>query len=119
MPRHETNQSGWEKSEKDATLQINTNFFGPLYTLQAALPVMRAQKSGTIVNISSGAARDPLAACSLYAASKAALEAASEALAHEVAPHGIRVLIVEFGNFRTNFVSAVSLPENAFVPPSC
>ncbi|KAI1191562.1 putative short-chain dehydrogenase [Nemania serpens] len=95
-------------SEKDATLQINTNFFGPLYTLQAALPVMRAQKSGTIVNISSGAARDPLAACSLYAASKAALEAASEALAHEVAPHGIRVLIVEFGNFRTNFVSALS-----------
>lgn len=108
------------KSEKDATLQLNTNFFGPLYTLQAALPVMRAQKSGTIVNISSGAARDPLAACSLYAASKAALEAASEALAHEVAPHGIRVLIVEFGNFRTNFVSAVSSatkPVYSFRPP--
>lgn len=89
-------------------LQINTNFFGPLYTLQAALPGMRAQKSGTIVNISSVAARDPLAACSLYSASKAALEAASEALAKEVAPHNIRVLIVEPGNFRTNFVSAVS-----------
>ncbi|KAI0905328.1 putative short-chain dehydrogenase [Ustulina deusta] len=95
-------------SEKDATLQINTNFFGPLYTLQGALPVMRAQRSGTIINISSGAARDPLPSCSLYSASKAALEAASEALAHEVAPHNIRVLIVEFGNFRTNFVSALS-----------
>ncbi|KAI0970945.1 putative short-chain dehydrogenase [Xylaria arbuscula] len=95
-------------SEKDATLQINTNFFGPLYTLQAALPAMRAQRSGTIINISSGAARDPLPSCSLYSASKAALEAASEALAHEVAPHNIRVLIVEFGNFRTNFVSALS-----------
>ncbi|KAJ8121491.1 hypothetical protein ONZ43_g2072 [Nemania bipapillata] len=94
-------------SEQEATLQINTNFFGPLYTLQAALPTMRAQRSGTIINISSGAARDPLAACSLYSASKAALEAASEALAHEVAPHNIRVLIVEFGNFRTNFVSAL------------
>lgn len=69
---------------------------------------MRAQKSGTIVNVSSVAARDPLAACSLYAASKAALEAASESLAKEVAPHNIRVLIVEPGNFRTNFVSAVS-----------
>ncbi|KAI0508445.1 putative short-chain dehydrogenase [Xylaria bambusicola] len=95
-------------SEKDATLQINTNFFGPLYTTQAALPVMRAQRSGTIVMVSSGAARDPLPSCSLYSASKAALEAASEALAHEVAPHNIRVLIVEFGNFRTNFVSALS-----------
>ena len=69
---------------------------------------MRAQKSGTIVNVSSVAARDPLAACSLYAASKAALEAASESLAKEVAPHNIRVLIVEPGSFRTNFVSAVS-----------
>lgn len=95
-------------SEKEATLQMTTNFFGPLYTLQAVLPAMRAQRSGTIVNISSGAAQDPLPACSLYSASKAALEAASEALAKEVAPHNIRVLIVEPGNFRTNFVGAVS-----------
>jgi len=69
---------------------------------------MRAQGSGTIVNVSSVAAQDPLPACSLYSASKAALEAASESLALEVAPHGINVLIVEPGNFRTNFVSAVS-----------
>ena len=95
-------------SDKDAHLQMNTNFFGPLYVMQAALPAMRAARSGTIVNVSSVAARDPLAACSLYAASKAALEAASESLAKEVAPHSIRVLIVEPGNFRTNFVSAVS-----------
>ncbi|KAI0553198.1 putative short-chain dehydrogenase [Xylaria curta] len=95
-------------SEKEATLQLNTNFFGPLYTMQAALPAMRAQGSGTIVNVSSVAAQDPLPACSLYSASKAALEAASESLALEVAPHGINVLIVEPGNFRTNFVSALS-----------
>ena len=95
-------------SDKEATLQMNTNFFGPLYTLQAVLPTMRAQHSGTIVNISSGAAQDPLPACSLYSASKAALEAVSESLAKEVAPHNIRVLIVEPGNFRTNFVGAVS-----------
>ncbi|KFY84912.1 hypothetical protein V500_08889 [Pseudogymnoascus sp. VKM F-4518 (FW-2643)] len=107
-----------EITEAEATLQINTNFFGPLYTLQAVLPGMRAQKSGTIVNVSSVAARDPLAACSLYAASKAALEAASESLAKEVAPHNIRVLIVEPGNFRTNFVSALAdaSPEPAAVP---
>ncbi|KAI8952984.1 putative short-chain dehydrogenase [Xylaria longipes] len=95
-------------SEKEATLQLNTNFFGPLYTMQAALPAMRAQGSGTIVNVSSVAAQDPLPACSLYSASKAALEAASESLALEVAPHGINVLIVEPGNFRTNFVSALA-----------
>nr|ODO00851.1 hypothetical protein L204_01574 [Cryptococcus depauperatus CBS 7855] len=58
---------------------------------------MRGRKSGTFINVSSVAARDPLAACSVYAASKAALE---------VAPHNIRLLIVELGNFRTNFVSA-------------
>jgi NAD(P)-dependent dehydrogenase (short-subunit alcohol dehydrogenase family) len=76
---------------------------------------MRAQRSGTIVNISSGAAQDPLPACSLYSASKAALEAASESLAEEVAPHNIRVLIVELGNFRTNFVSAVSCFKYLFL----
>lgn len=89
-----------------------TNFFGPLYTLQAALPSMREHRSGTIVNVSSVAARDPQPACSLYCASKAALEGATESLAREVAPHNIRVLIVEPGNFRTNFVSAVSFPRN-------
>ncbi|CAG8133866.1 unnamed protein product [Penicillium nalgiovense] len=96
-------------TDTEATLQMTTDFFGPLYTLQAVLPVMRTQRSGTIDNISSGAAQDPLPACSLYSASKAALEAASESLAKEVAPHNIRVLIVEPGNFRTNFVGAVIL----------
>nr|ODN78202.1 hypothetical protein L203_06124 [Cryptococcus depauperatus CBS 7841] len=105
-------------TDKDAQLQLNTNFFGPLYTIQAVLPGMRARKSGTIINVSSVAARDPLAACSVYAASKAALEAASESLAKEVAPHNIRVLIVEPGNFRTNFVSALSdmSPDASTVP---
>ncbi|KAJ6092602.1 hypothetical protein N7486_007891 [Penicillium sp. IBT 16267x] len=106
-------------SDKEATLQMTTNFFGPLYTLQAVLPAMRAQRSGTIVNISSGAAQDPLPACSLYSASKAALEAASESLAKEVAPHNIRVLIVEPGNFRTSFVGALAdaSPDPATVAP--
>ncbi|KAG8408238.1 hypothetical protein J3459_018099, partial [Metarhizium acridum] len=93
-------------SDNEATLQINTNFFGPLYTLQAALQGMKNRNFSTIFNVLSVAARDLLAACSLYATSKAALEAASESLAKEVAPHNIRVLIVEPGNFRTNFSSA-------------
>ncbi|KAJ3486109.1 hypothetical protein NLG97_g6679 [Lecanicillium saksenae] len=105
-------------TDKDAQLQLNTNFFGPLYVMQAALPGMRGNKSGTIINISSAAARDPLAACSVYAASKAALEAASESLAKELAPHNIRVLIVEPGNFRTNFVNTLEnmSPEASTVP---
>ncbi|KAK3192324.1 hypothetical protein K4F52_001537 [Lecanicillium sp. MT-2017a] len=95
-------------SEKEVSVQMETNFFGPLYTMQAVLPGMRAQQSGTIVNVSSVAAKDPQPACSLYCASKAALEAASESLAKEVAPHKIRVLIVEPGAFRTNFVNALA-----------
>lgn len=86
---------------------MNTNYFGPLYAMQAVLPGMRAQKSGTIVNVSSVAAQDPKPACSLYCASKAALEATSESLAIEVAPHGINILIVEPGGFRTDFVNGV------------
>ena len=95
-------------SEKEASVQMTTNFFGPLYAMQASLPGMRAQRSGTIINVSSVAAKDPQSACSLYCASKAAIEATSESLAKEVAPHNIRVLIVEPGAFRTNFVNAVS-----------
>lgn len=87
---------------------MQTNFFGPLYAIQAALPGMRARKTGTIVNMSSVAAQDPLASCALYSASKCALEGMSEALAREVAPLGIAVLIVEPGAFRTDFINGVS-----------
>ncbi|RYP81021.1 hypothetical protein DL770_006011 [Monosporascus sp. CRB-9-2] len=94
-------------TEKEAELQMQTNFFGPLYAMQAALEGMRARRAGTVVNVSSIAARDPQAASALYSASKGALEALSEGLAREVAPFGIRVLIVEPGAFRTNFIRAM------------
>ncbi|KAI0380493.1 NAD(P)-binding protein [Hypomontagnella monticulosa] len=98
-------------TEKEAQLQLQTNFFGPLYTTQAALEGMRARRSGTIVNITSIAARDPQPTSGMYAASKAALEGLSESLAIEVAPFNIAVLIVEPGAFRTNFLAALSLPS--------
>ncbi|KAG4220142.1 hypothetical protein PC116_g31379 [Phytophthora cactorum] len=65
---------------------------------------MRARRSGTIVNISSIAGQDGLPTCSVYAGSKFALEGLSESLAREVAEWNISVLIVEPGQFRTNFL---------------
>ncbi|KAI1099089.1 NAD(P)-binding protein [Jackrogersella minutella] len=96
-----------QASEKEAQAQLQTNFFGPLHVIQAALPGMRARRRGTIVNLSSIAAKDPQPSSGLYAASKGALEALSESLAIEVAPFGVGVLVVEPGAFRTNFLAAL------------
>lgn len=93
-------------SEDDASHQFRTNVFGPLFTIQAVLPGMRARRLGTIVNISSVAGQDALASCGLYAGSKFGLEGLSEALAKEVGSLGISVLIAEPGAFRTNFWKA-------------
>ncbi|KAI1759136.1 NAD(P)-binding protein [Hypoxylon sp. FL1150] len=98
---------------EEAHLQMQTNFLGPLYVTQAALPGMRAARAGTVVNVSSIAARDPQPTSGMYAASKAALEAVSESLAAEVAPFNISVLIVEPGAFRTNFLAAYAEPAGA------
>ncbi|KAI3318921.1 putative short-chain dehydrogenase [Xylariaceae sp. AK1471] len=98
-------------TEKEVNTQIATNVFGPIYVMQAALEGMRTHRSGLIVNISSIAAKDPLPTSALYAASKAALEAASESLQKEVASFGIRILIVEPGAFRTNFLGQLQLSE--------
>ena len=87
----------------DAELRaiMDTNFFGAMAVMRAALPVLREQRGGAIVNISSLGGQLSFAGFSAYSASKFALEGASEALAQEVAPFGVKVLVVEPGQFRT------------------
>lgn len=83
--------------------QFETNFFGSMNLVRAALPFMREKGRGKIVNITSILGRMVLPTGSAYCSSKWALEAFSEALRYEVAPFGIRVVAIEPGLIRTNF----------------
>ena len=95
-----------ELSEEQARRQIEVNLFGALWVTQAALPILRAQGSGWIVQVSSigGLAAFPLTG--IYHASKWALEGFSESLRQEVAPFGIKVLMVEPSGFRTDWAGS-------------
>jgi NAD(P)-dependent dehydrogenase (short-subunit alcohol dehydrogenase family) len=94
-----------ETPENELRAIMETNFFGAMAVMKAVLPVLRAQRGGAIVNISSLGGQLSFAGFSAYSASKFALEGASEALAREVAPFGVKVLIVEPGAFRTDFAA--------------
>ena len=103
-----------EGDPADVQRLFATNFFGPVALIKAALPGMRARRSGAIVNISSiGALRRPPGS-GYYAASKAALEAMTGSLRTEAEPLGIKVIAVEPGGFRTDF-SGRSLTQSATV----
>jgi NAD(P)-dependent dehydrogenase (short-subunit alcohol dehydrogenase family) len=88
--------------------QIETNLFGPMTVSRAVLPVMRRQRSGLVISISSGAGASGGPSASAYAASKFALEGWMEALTGEVASFGIRTIIVEPGFFRTELLTPES-----------
>ena len=92
-----------ELSEEQARAQIETNLFGPLWVTQAALPILRAQGSGHIIQVSSigGVLAFPM--LGLYHASKWGLEAFSQSLAAEVAPFGIKVTIIEPAGYSTDW----------------
>jgi NAD(P)-dependent dehydrogenase (short-subunit alcohol dehydrogenase family) len=93
-----------EMSAADLREAMETMFFGPALLTKAVVPRMRAQGSGTIVQISSMGGQVTGPGGSAYAAAKFALEGLSEAVAAEVAPFNIRVLIVEPGSFRTGLL---------------
>jgi NAD(P)-dependent dehydrogenase (short-subunit alcohol dehydrogenase family) len=91
-----------------------TNFFGPVDLIKQVLPQMRQRRSGTIINVSSIGAPRSNPASGYYTATKAALEGMSDALNREVAPLGIRVMVIEPGAFRTDF-SGRSLAQSGTV----
>lgn len=92
-----------EADEEEVSELFATNFFGPVALIKAVLPGMRARHSGTIVNISSIAARTTAPGSGYYSATKCALEGLSRGLQKEVSPLGLSVIIVEPGAFRTEF----------------
>jgi NAD(P)-dependent dehydrogenase (short-subunit alcohol dehydrogenase family) len=97
-----------ELSQEQIERQMATNLFGPMNVARAILPVMRKNKSGHIITISSTAALVGYELCSAYAASKFGVEGWMESLAIEVAPFGIHATIVEPGFFRTNLLEPSS-----------
>ena len=94
-----------ETPEAELHAQLETNFFGAARVAKAVLPQMRAQRAGAIVNVSSLGGQLSFAGFGAYSASKFALEGLSEALAQEMAPFGVKVMIVEPGQFRTGFAA--------------
>ena len=97
-----------EITPEDFRAQIETTMFGPMNVTRAALPVLRAQRSGLIVTISSTAGIAGGEFLTAYAASKFGVEGWAESLAPEVAPFGIRSMIVEPGFFRTELLTPES-----------
>src|SRR5688500_6270383 len=97
-----------EIAPEDYRAQIETNLFGPLNVTRAVLPVMRAQRSGLVVTMSSTAGLIGQEFCTAYAASKFGLEGWLESVTPEVAPFGIRSIVVEPGFFRTDLLTPES-----------
>ncbi|TBR09817.1 MAG: SDR family oxidoreductase [Candidatus Nitrosotenuis sp.] len=92
--------------------QFETNFFGTVRTIQEAAPIMRAQKSGTIVNISSVAGRIAFPGSPAYISSKFALEGLSESLRYELSQFGVNTIIIEPGVIKSNFFKSMRFPKN-------
>ena len=97
-----------ELTEQEARAQIETNVFGALWITQAALPYLRAQRSGHIIQVSSIGGITAFPNVGMYHASKWALEGFSQSLAQEVAPFGVHVTLIEPGSFATDWAVSSS-----------
>jgi NAD(P)-dependent dehydrogenase (short-subunit alcohol dehydrogenase family) len=100
-----------ELTEAEARRQLDTNFFGALWVTQAALPYLREQGGGQIVQVSSVGGHFSAPSLGIYCSSKWALEALSQALAGEVAQFGIRVTMIEPGGFATQAEASAGDPS--------
>ncbi len=97
-----------ELTEQEARAQIETNLFGALWVTQAALPFLRAQRSGHIIQVSSIGGITAFQNVGIYHASKWALEGFSQSLAQEVAPFGVHVTLIEPASFSTDWAGSSS-----------
>lgn len=100
-------------SSNEVLDQLDLNIVGTIRTAKAILPKMRAQKSGLIIQVSSGAGRASFPGFGVYHASKWGLEGLSESMRYELAPLGIDVVIVEPGPFSTNFFGNIVAPKDS------
>jgi NAD(P)-dependent dehydrogenase (short-subunit alcohol dehydrogenase family) len=98
--------------------QYETNVFGLVRTTQAVLPIMRKQKSGLVVNISSGIGRFGIPTTSAYVSTKFAIEGLSESMSYELEPFGIKTVIIEPGVIKTNFFNSTKLAKKSQDPNS-
>ena len=105
-----------ELSIQEFKEQFETNVFGAIRVTQAVLPIMRKQRHGTIVNISSIAGRIGFPLTSAYVSSKFALEGLSESMAYEIDQFGITVILIEPGVIKTNFDHNLKLGKKVSTP---
>ena len=94
----------YAKSIETISHMFSTHVLGPIRVLKGALPTLRAQQSGTVVNMSSVLGVAAIPASGIYSLCKFAIEGVSESLAGELAPFGIRVVLLEPGLFRSNLM---------------
>jgi NAD(P)-dependent dehydrogenase (short-subunit alcohol dehydrogenase family) len=102
--------------------QFETNFFGVIRVTQHVIPIMRTQRNrgggGTIVNVGSINGRIPFPVLSAYSATKFAIEGLSESIVYELEPFGIKVISIEPGPIRSNFMKGSLLPKRVLDPKS-
>jgi NAD(P)-dependent dehydrogenase (short-subunit alcohol dehydrogenase family) len=104
-----------ETTDEDYRAMFDTNFFGPIQAIREVLPGMRKRRRGCIVNVTSVGSFSPPPGASAYSAAKAALDIASEALSAEVAPFGIKVIVVVLGAFRTRVMESLTYADKVIV----
>lgn len=104
-------------TDEEISSQMDTNFMGMVRMCRAVLPIMRKQRQGKIINISSIAGRIAVPYQGFYSASKFAIEGYSEALSMEVYPFGIKVCVVEPGDFNTGFTASRNISPATLACP--
>jgi short-subunit dehydrogenase len=107
-----------ETSMDEIKAQFETNFFGAIRVMQAVIPIMRKQRRGKIVNITSTAGRISIPQYSIYNGTKFALEGLSESIQYELEPFGIKIILIEPGAVGSNFWRNIKIANRASSNPN-